>query len=129
MREAVRAMMEVPFQKVKDDMVRLLLSPLTSRSRLISLQKSGSLTPSYTSMLLDECRDSDGHLAAEDEEDIKGSAGTLFAGGRISSSVYLFETLMANAQRRRTLYVVQPTSDISVASTSDSVPVFRQSPS
>uniref|UniRef100_A0A8H8CJB8 Cytochrome P450 n=1 Tax=Psilocybe cubensis TaxID=181762 RepID=A0A8H8CJB8_PSICU len=60
-RKAVEAMMDVPFEQVKADM------------------KSGTAVPSYTSMLLDGHRDSDGSIAPEDEEDIKGSAGTLLA--------------------------------------------------
>ncbi|PPQ69577.1 hypothetical protein CVT24_001377 [Panaeolus cyanescens] len=60
-KKAVDAMMEVPFQQVVDDM------------------NSGIAVPSYTSMLLESHRDPAGSIAFEDEEDIKGSAGTLFA--------------------------------------------------
>ncbi|PPQ90193.1 LOW QUALITY PROTEIN: hypothetical protein CVT25_001373 [Psilocybe cyanescens] len=60
-RKAVEAMMDIPFEQVKTDM------------------RSGTAVPSYTSTLLDDHRDSDGSIAPEDEEDIKGSAGTLLA--------------------------------------------------
>ncbi|KIM41937.1 hypothetical protein M413DRAFT_71520 [Hebeloma cylindrosporum] len=60
-RKAVEAMMEIPFEQVKVDM------------------RSGTAVPSYTSTLLGSQRDSNGCISAEDEEDIKGSAGTLLA--------------------------------------------------
>ena len=44
------------------------------------LQRSGTAVPSYTSSLLDSHRGQDGVVVPEDEEDIKGSAGTLFTG-------------------------------------------------
>ena len=40
--------------------------------------------PSYTSMLLEAHRKSDGKLDPEDEDDIKGSAGTLYVGELIN---------------------------------------------
>ncbi|KAF8968747.1 cytochrome P450 [Flammula alnicola] len=61
-RKAVEAMMEIPFEQVKADM------------------RSGTAVPSYTSTLLDSHRDPSGSILPEDEEDIRGSAGTLFAG-------------------------------------------------
>ncbi|KAF4611646.1 hypothetical protein D9613_003745 [Agrocybe pediades] len=61
-RKAVEAMMNIPFDQVKDDM------------------KSGKAVPCYTTTLLDAHRDHSGSISPEDEEDIKGSAGTLFAG-------------------------------------------------
>ena len=45
-------------------------------------QRSGTAVPSYTSSLLDSHRDQNGFIAPDDEEDIKGSAGTLFTGNR-----------------------------------------------
>ncbi|KAF8797657.1 cytochrome P450 [Phlegmacium glaucopus] len=60
-RKAVEAMMDIPFEQVKSDM------------------RSGRAVPSYTSTLLDSHLEPDGSIAPEDEEDIKGSAGTLFA--------------------------------------------------
>jgi len=44
------------------------------------LQRSGTAVPSYTSSLLDSHRGQNGVVVPEDEEDIKGSAGTLFTG-------------------------------------------------
>ncbi|KAF8153982.1 cytochrome P450 [Crassisporium funariophilum] len=60
-RKAVEAMMDIPFEQVKADM------------------RSGEAVPSYTSTLLESHRHPDGSITEEDEEDIKGSAGTLFA--------------------------------------------------
>ncbi|KAF9526217.1 cytochrome P450 [Crepidotus variabilis] len=62
-RRAVRDMMEIPFAQVKDSL------------------RSGTAVPSYTSSLLESHRVRDGHIAHDDEEDIKGSAGTLFSVG------------------------------------------------
>ncbi|TEB33718.1 cytochrome P450 [Coprinellus micaceus] len=68
-REAVEAMMEVPYAVVKSEM------------------KTGIAVPSYTSALLESRADPlDGSVNPEDEEDIRGSAGTLYAG--MSSSPY-----------------------------------------
>ncbi|KAH6912002.1 cytochrome P450 [Coprinopsis sp. MPI-PUGE-AT-0042] len=63
-KKAVTAMMDIPFGVVKDQVT------------------SGVAVPSYTSTLLESRRNpEDGSiaLAPEDEEDIKGSAGTLYA--------------------------------------------------
>ncbi|KAF9478585.1 cytochrome P450 [Pholiota conissans] len=68
-RKAVEAMMHIPFEQVVAEM------------------KSGTAVPSYTSMLLDSHRDSSGSISPEDEEDIRGSAGTLFAGKQIKCSL------------------------------------------
>ncbi|EAU87749.2 cytochrome P450 [Coprinopsis cinerea okayama7 len=68
-RKAVEDMMEIPFQLVKQEM------------------KSGVAIPSYTSSLLESRRNpEDGSVDAEDEEDIKGSAGTLYAGESLFSA-------------------------------------------
>ncbi|KJA22148.1 hypothetical protein HYPSUDRAFT_139604 [Hypholoma sublateritium FD-334 SS-4] len=61
-RTAVEAMMRIPYEQVVADM------------------KSGTAVPSYTSTLLEAHRGPAGALSPEDEEDIRGSAGTLFAG-------------------------------------------------
>jgi hypothetical protein len=77
-------MMDVPYELVKNEMVRLLsylhgngyhnTPPLHS-------QKTGVAVPSYTSALLESNTNPlDGSVLPEDEEDIKGSAGTLYAG-------------------------------------------------
>ncbi|KAF8904742.1 cytochrome P450 [Gymnopilus junonius] len=58
-RKAVEALMEVPFEQVKSDM------------------KSGSAVPSYTSMLLQQHSAPDGSISPEDEDAIRGTAGTL----------------------------------------------------
>lgn len=51
------------------------------------LQKTGIAVPSYTSALLESRTNPlDGSVNPEDEEDIRGSAGTLYAG--MSSSPY-----------------------------------------
>ncbi|KAF5329266.1 hypothetical protein D9619_009011 [Psilocybe cf. subviscida] len=73
-RKAVKAMMEIPFEQVKADM------------------RSGTAVPSYTSTLLDSHRDSSGSITPEDEEDIRGSAGTLFAAAEDTtiSSIHTF---------------------------------------
>ncbi|CAA7262652.1 unnamed protein product [Cyclocybe aegerita] len=77
-RKAVEDMMEIPYEQVKADL------------------KSGTAVPSYTSTLLDSHRDDDGHISPEDEEDIKGSAGTLFAAAEDTtiSSVHTFTLAM-----------------------------------
>ncbi|TFK29092.1 cytochrome P450 [Coprinopsis marcescibilis] len=68
-RKAVEDMMDIPFELVKEDM------------------KTGVAIPSYTSTLLESRRNpEDGTVNSEDEEDIKGSAGTLYAGKRHSTS-------------------------------------------
>lgn len=51
-------------------------------------QRSGTAVPSYTSTLLDSHRDPTGSVTPEDEEDIRGSAGTLFAGMIIFSGIH-----------------------------------------
>ncbi len=50
-------------------------------------QKSGTAVPSYTSTLLEAHCGPAGVLSPEDEEDIRGSAGTLFAGALLPSRI------------------------------------------
>ncbi|KDR74052.1 hypothetical protein GALMADRAFT_269547 [Galerina marginata CBS 339.88] len=77
-RKAVEAMMDIPFEQVKTDM------------------RSGAAVPSYTSNLLDSHRDPNGCISPEDEEDIKGSAGTLLAAAEDTTiaSVHTFVLAM-----------------------------------
>src|SRR6266576_533908 len=53
---------------------------LQPRIRLTCRQRTGRAVPSYTSTLLEAHRKPDGKVDLEDEYDIKGSAGTLYAG-------------------------------------------------
>ena len=74
-------MMDIPFEQVKSDMVSSMHYEICGAKILIKPpQRSGRAAPSYTSTLLDSHREPDGSIAPDDEEDIKGSAGTLFAG-------------------------------------------------
>ncbi|PPQ98474.1 LOW QUALITY PROTEIN: hypothetical protein CVT26_013875 [Gymnopilus dilepis] len=66
-RKAVEALMEIPYEHVKSQM------------------KSGRAVPSYTSMLLQRYSGPDGSISTEDEEAIRGSAGTLLTLGAIST--------------------------------------------
>lgn len=74
-RKAVQKMMDIPFEIVKEDL------------------RTGRATPSYTSTLLEAHRQSDGKVDPEDEEDIKGSAGTLYAAAA-ETTVAVLETFM-----------------------------------
>lgn len=85
-RKAVEAMMNIPFDQVKEDMVRTFKNLCGVKIHKNSfIQKSGKAVPCYISTLLDAHRDHSGFISPEDEEDIKGSAGTLFAGKSHSS--------------------------------------------
>jgi len=69
--------MDIPFEQVKSDMM------------------SGKALPSYTSTLLDSHREPDGSIAPDDEEDIKGSAGTLFAAAEDTTIASIHTFLLA----------------------------------
>ncbi|KAF8890710.1 cytochrome P450 [Infundibulicybe gibba] len=78
-RKAVETMMDVPFEMVKARM------------------KSGTAPPSFTSTLL-ETRQSQGSIAPEDEEDIKGAAGTLYAAAEDTTVSVLEAFILAMVQ-------------------------------
>lgn len=77
-------MMNIPFDKVKSDMVRLAWNLRVHRPT--ASQRSGRALPSFTSILLEaHCNPNkdiihEDATTKEDEEDIKGAAGTLYAG-------------------------------------------------
>ncbi|KAL9710527.1 hypothetical protein Ac2012v2_006061 [Leucoagaricus gongylophorus] len=60
-RDAVENMFHQPYERVKQDI------------------KSGKARPSYVSTLIQELSSPEGHLSPEDECDIQGTAGTLYA--------------------------------------------------
>lgn len=74
-KKAVDQMMDVPFEIVKEEL------------------RAGRAIPSYTSTLLEAHRGPDGQTDPEDEEDIKGSAGTLYAAAA-ETTLAVFETFM-----------------------------------
>ncbi|KAF5325955.1 hypothetical protein D9611_000766 [Ephemerocybe angulata] len=77
-REAVNAMMAVPYELVKSEM------------------KTGVAIPSYTSSLLESrANPLDGSVLPEDEEDIRGSAGTLYAAAEETTLAYLHTFVLA----------------------------------
>ncbi|KAJ2912765.1 hypothetical protein MD484_g7648, partial [Candolleomyces efflorescens] len=77
-RKAVEAMMAVPYELVKNEM------------------KTGVAVPSYTSALLEsKTNPLDGSVLPEDEEDIKGSAGTLYAAAEDTTVAYLHTFILA----------------------------------
>ncbi|KAF8626674.1 hypothetical protein AX15_004764 [Amanita polypyramis BW_CC] len=79
-RKAVETMMDVPFETVKEDL------------------RAGHAIPSYTSTLLEAHRKSDGKVDPEDEKDIKGSAGTLYAAAA-ETTVAVLEMFMLTMTR------------------------------
>ncbi|PFH50357.1 hypothetical protein AMATHDRAFT_145202 [Amanita thiersii Skay4041] len=85
-RKAVETMMNVPFEIVKKDM------------------RKGHAIPSYTSALLEAHRNTDGEVDPEDEEDIKGSAGTLYAAAE-DTTVAVLETFMLASTRHPEILV------------------------
>lgn len=76
--------MRIPYEQVVADMVRargyMRACGAGIHASAPLPQKSGTAVPSYTSTLLEAHRGPAGALSPEDEEDIRGSAGTLFAG-------------------------------------------------
>ncbi|KAF8346573.1 cytochrome P450 [Amanita rubescens] len=80
-RKAVEKMMDVPFELVKEDL------------------RTGHAVPSYTSTLLEAHRKPDGKVDLEDEYDIKGSAGTLYAAAA-ETTVAVLETFMLAMTRQ-----------------------------
>ncbi|RDB17493.1 hypothetical protein Hypma_000997 [Hypsizygus marmoreus] len=75
-RQAVDKMMDIPFEMVKKEMI------------------SGRAVPSFTSTLLEAyCNQSKNIAATEDEQDIKGAAGTLFAAAE-DTTVAVMETFI-----------------------------------
>ncbi|KAF8637102.1 hypothetical protein AX17_003006 [Amanita inopinata Kibby_2008] len=85
-RKAVETMMNVPFEMVKEDL------------------RAGRALPSYTSSLLEAHRNSEGGIDPEDEEDIKGSAGTLYAAAE-DTTVAVLETFMLAMTRNPEILV------------------------
>ncbi|KAK7472778.1 hypothetical protein VKT23_000886 [Stygiomarasmius scandens] len=73
-KEAVDSMMNVPFQMVKDQML------------------SGTANPCLTSRLLESCGES---ASLEDEEDIKGVAGTMYAAAEDTTVCVLLSFVLA----------------------------------
>ncbi len=90
-RTAVEAMMRIPYEQVVADMVRGRAYMHTCGAEIHTSapppQKSGTAVPSYTSTLLEAHCGPAGVLSPEDEEDIRGSAGTLFAGALVPSRI------------------------------------------
>ncbi|TFK37580.1 cytochrome P450 [Crucibulum laeve] len=74
--KAVDEMMDIPFERVKADL------------------KLGNAVPSYTSTLLG-LHNLDGSISPEDEEDIKGSAGTLFVAAEDTTTAVLKSFMLA----------------------------------
>ncbi|KAK2465511.1 hypothetical protein APHAL10511_002403 [Amanita phalloides] len=83
-RKAVERMMDIPFEIVKEDL------------------RIGRALPSYTSTLLEAHRNPDGKVNPEDEDDIKGSAGTLYAA---ETTVAVLETFMLAMTRHPEILV------------------------
>lgn len=90
-RTAVEAMMRIPYEQVVADMVsaRAYMHACGAgiHTSAPPLQKSGTAVPSYTSTLLEAHCGPAGVLSPEDEEDIRGSAGTLFAGALVPTRI------------------------------------------
>ncbi|KAH9917067.1 cytochrome P450 monooxygenase [Fomitopsis serialis] len=78
-RKAVGDMEDIPYQAVKDDMA------------------TGSAKSSFTTALIEECSRK-GVLTAEDERDIKGAAGTLYAAGTDTSLTSMIVFILVAVQ-------------------------------
>lgn len=79
-RKAVEAMLQVPYDLVKTDMVSIRFDLSSTSSTYVCFQQAGKAESSYVSTLIEKLTPPEGQLPPEDEWDIQGSAGTLYAG-------------------------------------------------
>lgn len=80
-RDAVDNMFHQPYECVRQDMVSVLLISVLSLTT--GSQQSGKARPSYVSTLIQKYSSPEGHISPEDERDIQGTAGTLYAGSAL----------------------------------------------
>ncbi|KAF8646264.1 hypothetical protein AX16_007304 [Volvariella volvacea WC 439] len=108
-REAVDKMMSIPFEMVKNEM------------------KAGSAIPSFTSTLLESCRlPGEEYVTPEDEADIKGAAGTLYAASE-DTTVCIMEAFFLAMTRHPEVYA-KVQAEIDSVTRGERLPDFEDRP-